>query len=206
MAGLDQLGDVLRTRESEDESPSRSHGQFHFPAVSIRRVLPAILILIAVTAAVILISTLHTPPKPLPDGILSKLDFAPFIVQGDQFISVDQASIRYSADQRGLIFNCSAAGIGQLVVSEQASPPEFAASPDKYGALVQSMHRLSEIQSSPAPIYITQPDNQTSGQTAVVNAVGVLLFIQSSQNLSDGEWRQVLSSFSQYQPPDPTGY
>lgn len=206
MANLDRLGDALLAIHAEEATHSRTRVRPR--RIPIKGVLIVMVVLCASTLIIVLILALHKPPAPLPVTILNKLDFAPFLVEDSQStITADASSFTYSADQRGLVFHIAGRDQGKLVVSEQASPQEFTTpQSNAYAQLLSSMNKVSEIPSSPAPIYITRPGGQARGQTAVANVMGVLLFVQSSRDLSDDQWQQVLDVFYQYQSPDPTGY
>lgn len=158
-------------------------------------------ILLAIIGAVLLVAVLAVGlyllrPRPaIPQAVQSRLTFTPYVVRPGGAISVDRQSYKYDPAEQGLSFVATGPKVGRLVVSEQPTPQQFIDIPDVYNKLVDGLNRYSVFDNQLGTVYLTKPKNQPSGQTAVLNSNGVLMFVRSEKDLSDGQWRVAFSSF-----------
>ncbi|HET7673809.1 MAG TPA: hypothetical protein VFK11_04855 [Candidatus Saccharimonadales bacterium] len=135
------------------------------------------------------------PRSPIPGNIHKQLTFQPYIVK-DSSLKVEDKTYKYDAPQKTFSYVVSGAGFGKLTISQQATPQSFIDIPDLYEKLVDSLNRYGAFQNQFGTVYLTKPDGQKSGQTAVVNSSGVLMFIRSEKDLSDDQWRSIFTRIS----------
>jgi hypothetical protein len=135
------------------------------------------------------------PKPPIPKNIQSQLDFTPYLIQPDTGVTIDKGSYKYDLSQKGLSFIATGKDFGKLTVSEQATPQQFIDIPEVYSKLVDKLNRYGAFDNDMGTVYLTRPDDQRTGQTAVINSKGVLMFVRSSKNLSDDQWRKLFGSF-----------
>lgn len=132
----------------------------------------------------------------LPQNIQRQLDFKPFVVSSNSTVlHVNKSSYKYDASQQVLSFTVSSGDYGLLTVSEQTTPQTFIDISDYYTKLLDTLNRYSVFDDSLGAVYLIQPKDQKTGQTAVLNASGVLMFVRSNKDLSDDQWRQVFNQF-----------
>lgn len=130
----------------------------------------------------------------LPQNIQRQLDFKPFVVSSNSTsLHVNKSSYKYDPSQQGLSFTISADSYGLLTVSEQTTPQAFIDIPDYYTKLLDTLNRYSVFDDSLGTVYLIHPKDQKTGQTAVLNASGVLMFVRSTKDLSDEQWRQIFN-------------
>lgn len=134
------------------------------------------------------------PRPPIPGGIQSQLDFTPYLVKPATGITVDKATYRYDASQKGLAFTVYDRASDKFVVSEQSTPQQFIDIPELYNKVVDKFNRYGVFDNAIGTVYLTRPDGQ-SGQTAIMNSHGVLMFVRSSKDLGDDQWRRLFNSF-----------
>ncbi len=156
----------------------------------------AIFGLIFIAADVAIGIYLLKPRPPIPKNIQSQLDFTPYIIQPDAGIKVDVGSYKYDASQKGLSFIATGRDYGKLTISEQPTPQQFIDIPEVYSKLVDKLNRYSVFDNATGTVYLTRPDGQHGGQTAVINSKGVLMFVRSAKDLSDDQWRKLFRSFT----------
>jgi hypothetical protein len=135
------------------------------------------------------------PKPPIPKNIQSQLDFTPYLVQPGTGITIDTSSYKYDASQKGLSFIARGKEYGKLTISEQPTPQQFIDIPEVYSKLVDKLNRYGVFDNAIGTVYLTRPDGQHTGQTAVINSKGVLMFVRSAKDLSDDQWRKVFGSF-----------
>ncbi len=128
----------------------------------------------------------------IPQSIQTQLNFTPFVVNKQSTLKVSSSSYKFDQELDGLSFIANSQSTGRLTISEQATPQEFIDVPDVYSKLVDGMNRYSVFQNQLGTVYLTRPGDQAAGQTAVTNADGVLLFIRSTRDLSDDQWRRIV--------------
>jgi len=127
----------------------------------------------------------------LPSGIEKQLQFTPFVVTPNSDINVAGGSYSYDPTNQVLRYTVSSNKTGKLTVSEQTTPPQFIDIEDYSSKLIDSLNRYSAFDNEFGTVYLTRPKTIQSGQIAILNADGVLLFVQSYKDLSDAQWRQV---------------
>lgn len=136
------------------------------------------------------------PKPPIPKTIQSQLDFTPYLVKPGAAITVDKGTYKYDPSQKGLSFVATGKDFGKLTISEQPTPQQFIDIPEVYSKLVDKLNRYSVFDNDMGTVYLTRPDDQHTGQTAVINSKGVLMFVRSAKNLSDDQWRKLFGSFA----------
>lgn len=129
----------------------------------------------------------------IPENIQKQLTIIPFIPSRDSALKVDRTTYKYDPNQKGLSFIIAGGEYGELTVSEQPTPQEFIDIPDFYPKLVDNFKRYASFESQYGTVYLTRPNGQLKGQTAVMNGRGVLLFIRSQKDLAEDQWRQLFN-------------
>lgn len=161
----------------------------------IQFILGVILTSILIVGVLFVLSSVLKPEKEIPDDITRKINFKPFVVAQNSTVSQDNKTIKYDSSQNGISFVVNDSRFGKFTVSQQSSPIEFIDIPDYFIKLVDKLNRYSAFENKLGTVYLTRPNDQKFGQTAVMNASGVLMFIRSEKDLSNDQWNQFFSNF-----------
>jgi hypothetical protein len=111
-------------------------------------------------------------------------------------LKIEEDTYKYDASQKGLSYIAAGSDFGRLTISQQPTPQSFIDIPNLYDKLVDNLNRYGVFQNPLGTVYLTRPDGQKSGQTAVLNSNGVLMFVRSEKNLDDGQWRSIFNQIS----------
>ena len=130
----------------------------------------------------------------VPGDIQNRLDFKPFVLTAGAVVAVDASTYKYDSSQKLLSFVANSNNLGKLTFSEQTTPPQFIDIQDYYPKLVDTLNRYSAFDNQFGTVYLTRPKGQQAGQTAIMNASGVLMFVRSEKDLSDEQWRRVFNA------------
>ena len=150
---------------------------------------------ILVALAALAASYLLRNHSPIPSSIQSQLSFTPFVAgkEGD-VIGTDSYKFDAKNDLLSYVIHLESGTF--LTVSEQSTPQQFIDIPDGYVKLTDGLNRYGVFVNPLGTVYLTRPKGQSAGQTAVLNASGVLMFVRSSKDLTDDQWRRVFNQFS----------
>jgi len=200
------LGDTLIAIKNDQPGRKPEVAPYAVRRTSYRAVLLVVAAFIfIITGVVVGFVVIHHTPSVVPVSILERLNFEPYVVRQQDGLTVDQSTYKYSASEAGMVYTISSSTAGRLTVSEQATPQELSDGSSAFSTLIDSMNRQYEIQTKGSTVYITQ-GSQTNNQVAVMNANGVLVFVQSTHALSGDQWQALFSSLYQYKLPNPPGY
>jgi hypothetical protein len=137
-----------------------------------------------------------TPDPPIPVDIRNKLKYEPYLLNADKGLVINKGSYKYDQNKETLSYVVHSDTYGELTISEQPTPQQFIDIPDVYNKVIDGLNRYSVFQNQLGTVYLTRPDGQKSGQTAVLNSSGVLMFVRSEKNLDDGQWRSIFNQVS----------
>lgn len=137
-----------------------------------------------------------SPSPPIPGDIQNKLEFKPYLTDTKKGLTVDKSSYKYDQGKKTLSYIIHSYEYGNLIVSEQPTPQQFIDIPDVYNKVIDGLNRYSVFQNQLGTVYLTRPSDQKSGQTAVLNSSGVLMFVRSDKNLSDDQWRSIFNQIN----------
>jgi hypothetical protein len=152
--------------------------------------------LILVAAGWAAVHLAFTPRPAIPATVRDRLEFTPFVLKPDGSLTADAASYKYDASQKGFSFVAHNEDGVELTISQQATPQSFIDIPDLYSKLVDNMGRYGAFDNQLGTVYLTRPKDQATGQTGVINAKGVLMFVRSSKDLQESQWRRSFQSFA----------
>jgi hypothetical protein len=133
-------------------------------------------------------------PSPIPSSIQKQLHFDPIVLDSSSMLSADQSSFGYDTTSQTLRFTVVGNDLGHVVVSEQATPPQFIDFDSYDSKLADTLNRYSAFDSSLGTVYLTRPKTIPSGQMALSNAKGVLLLASSDKDLTDDQWRTLFAA------------
>ena len=129
----------------------------------------------------------------IPANIQKQLSFSVFWPDKNAPVTVTKNTLKYSPSNGLLSYVETTNTAVELVISEQATPDTFTASPQVYSQFIQHLLEYEEFSSLNGTVYLTHPKELKGIQTAVLNANGTLMFIKPNQNLSDNTWRQIFN-------------
>lgn len=135
------------------------------------------------------------PRSPLPSGITKQAHFAIFTPATDQ-ATIQSSSVSYDSSQALLTYVSTMPNGTKLTFSEQATPEGFSDIPQAYDKLVEQMGRYATIDTVNGKVYLTKQPKAGSNQVAALNDRGTLLFVRSSKDLSEDQWRQLFNSMA----------
>lgn len=107
---------------------------------------------------------------------------------------LDKTSTKYSTEDKVYSYVVSKKGVADLTISLQPTPESFTDVPQVYEKLVEKMRQYTAFDSIQGKVYLTRPVELNGGQTAVMNAKGVLMFVKPNAELSDDEWKSFFNS------------
>ena len=137
-------------------------------------------------------------PSVIPKNITSSAQFPIFYPKPSKQIIIKQASFKYdrSLGQVSFIVNFEKSTI---TFAEQGSPDSFSADPNFYPAFIQKLNGYDTFSGVDGRVDLTLP-SETHEQTAVMNAKGTLLFVSSSSQISESNWKLLFYSLNNTQP------
>lgn len=132
--------------------------------------------------------------RPILSGNLKKeIVFPVFWPDKSEPVTVNKSTLKYDTSSGLVSYTIQTPSSNSLVVSEQSTPEDFTASPQVYSNLIQAILEYEQFSSRNGTVYLTHPKG-TSGETAVMNSQGTLMFVKASKNLSDSAWRQFFNN------------
>jgi hypothetical protein len=158
--------------------------------------LVSIITIVLITVAVVIFYA--TRPPVIPKSILKQINFAIFYPPINQQTTIETSTFKYakSLGQVSFIVNFS----GQhITFAEQSSPDSFAADPNFYPAFVQKLGGYATFTSVNGRVDLARPA-QVDAETGIMNAKGTLLFVKSTSNLSENNWKLLFNSLTYAQP------
>lgn len=129
----------------------------------------------------------------IPEDIKKQLSFNVILPIAPETLKVDKSSIKYTTEEKLLVYEVNLDDGNKLVVSEQPSPESFIDVPQSYDKLISSMQQYAAFDTQKGRVFLTKPENLKGGQTAVMNSSGVLLFIRPDKGLSDDAWKKIFN-------------
>jgi hypothetical protein len=136
----------------------------------------------------------HANKDRVPQSISKQLQSPAF------YPAVANAKIQsdtYKFDPENKLFSYVANGQGtKMVFSMQPSPSEFSEIPESYNKYLDRLNKVTSFDTSLGTANIVEPDDQT-GQAAIMNAHGTLLFIKADSKLSEDQWRLIFNSLQE---------
>jgi len=96
-------------------------------------------------------------------------------------------TIKFDSSSGVLSYVVYVSGV-DTVVTEQSTPSEFSNFPTYYSTLINHLNNYDTFNTSVGNVYLTQPNN-TSGDTAVINHSGTLLFAHAQSSIDENNWR-----------------
>lgn len=136
----------------------------------------------------------------LPPEISRQITYGVYYPQGD-VVSVDRSSIAFQADADLLTYKVALPEGGTLTVNQQPTPESFVDIPQAYDKLVTTLMPYASFDSLHGKVALTRPKELQGDQSAVMNAKGTLMFVRSSDQLSEDQWRRIFNSFEIIQSP-----
>ena len=153
----------------------------------------AIVVIVVLALAGIVIFTQVKSEQIIPENIKKQLSFNVILPTGPETLKIDKTSIKYSADEKLLVYEVNMEDGNKLVISEQPSPESFIDVPQSYDKLISSLQQYAAFDTQKGRVFLTKPENLKGGQTAVMNSSGVLLFIRPNKALTDDSWKQIFN-------------
>ena len=157
------------------------------PRRSLRIITSALAITVIIIIAVLVTIQVLKPHPLLAKSITSKVDYV-LLVPKSTLVKLDNKSVGYNSDLKLVDYQVSYSG-SQLIVSQQQAPSMFSDVPETYNKTLASMNQYSQFDSLQGMVYLTKPQQLAGKQAAVLLSKGTLMFVKSSNSLSDDQWR-----------------
>jgi hypothetical protein len=157
-----------------------------------------ILVVVVIILVAVLAAYLHDKPPVIPTAIQKQVNFVIFYPQPNNQITLEKSTIKYDKSIAQISYIVNFAN-QHITFSEQASPDSFAADPTFYSNFVQKLNGYATFDSLNGTVNLTLP-TEIKTETGVMNAKGTLVFVKSSGNLSENNWKLLFNSLSYTQP------
>ena len=137
----------------------------------------------------------------IPGAIQNQLNFTVFWPNKSSPVQGDKSTIKYNAPEKLLTFIAHKSDGNYITFSEQPTPESFIDVPQSYDKLIESMLQYKAFDSPDGKVYLTHPKTLNGGQTAVMNARGVLIFAKPDKDISDDAWARIFNNLKLLDQP-----
>lgn len=153
-----------------------------------------VVIVIVLALALVIAGVLfwRSSQPPIPKNIKQQTNFLLYY-PSPQSAKIDKATIKYDTSNKLVSFVANQEAGAKFVFSMQASPVEFSEVPESYNKYIERLSMTTSFDSTQGKVDITNPEGQT-GQTAVMNSKGTLLFVTANKQLSEDEWHSLFNT------------
>ncbi len=160
--------------------------------VQTKVIVTLVIALVGGVGVIVFLLSQNTPIIPRP--IAKQLNFAIYWPTQNTDVSASRSSIKY--DSKDSIFSyVTNINSTPATITEQPTPDEFNNIPDYYSTLITHLNNYDTFSALPGTVYLTKPKG-VSGETAVMNSGGTLLFVHASSNLPANQWRAFFNDLS----------
>jgi len=130
--------------------------------------------------------------SPIPQDIKKQISYIVYYPNNSSDWVVDKSTIRLETSDKVLNFVMKNGG-NQVAFAEQATP-DLLGDPTGYAKLLEKMQEYSSFGSVAGKVSLTRPQELKTGQVAVDNNNGTVIFATSTRDMADDEWRKIFNS------------
>jgi hypothetical protein len=133
----------------------------------------------------------------IPASITNQIKYGLFYPKGDQAISIERLTFKYDRGF-GQVSFVADFNKNKMTFAEQATPENFYASQDYYKKMITNMGGYYTFQNSQGKVDLVK-DKSIGREVGVMNSKGTLIFVNSTNDLSTNDWREVFNSLAYQQ-------
>lgn len=150
---------------------------------------------VTVIAAALVIATLYfflKPSDPLPAKISNEVTFITYIPSGDW--SIKKGTEAFSDTLLAFTAQQKSGSATTVAITQQSSPEIFNDVPQYYPTLLDRLKQYASFGSVHGTVYLTRPAELKGKQQAIMNSKGTLMFVHSTDEMSEAEWRKFFNT------------
>lgn len=161
--------------------------------LSAHRKLVAAAIFLCITVGIVVGLILLRASPAIPPEIKKQLNFVILYPENNNPVIVNRNTFKYDSQTKVLSFMSVCYG-AQGTITEQVTPDSFVDIPGYYDKVLEQMNSYSSFDTVIGTAYLTHPSSLNGDQVVVMNTKGTLMFVHSTKEVSQDNWRQFFNS------------